>query len=782
MQTLTAAKKLLKKAQGQAAAKQRRDIKEAIMDSCISGSKDDFYKLVSQQRRPSTKQTNVSFGRHADEQSQANSWANYFKELATPCNEEHYDKQYHRHLQISYLLQALTAEEHSIEPVSTADIAKHVDSLKKRKAPDIHGVAAEHIKLSSPLIIDILCQLTNAVMASGKLPESFKKGSITPVLKKGKTAKNPNHYRRITITSIVGKVLEKHMIKLMRPVLDPVQSRLQFGFTSGNSPICAALVITELMAEARDNKQQMLITFMDTSKAFDVVDHRGMLNALYQQGINGTLWKLFDSMYTGIQSMVKWKGEISNAFSEQQGIRQGGSSSSDCYKAGKNKLLTQLDAAPSHRIGSINAGAVMVADDLALVANSSHAMQVSLNMAEADASRERYKYNTDKTKTVAINTRDPPVLKLNGAPLGVSPAEVHVGVHRTNTNNNLDTVHDRIQKARRASYSLMGAGLCGLNGVGPEVALLQYKTYVLPTLLYGLEAIVLGKTEMELLEAYHRKNLRYIQHLPQSTAIPAIHLLSGILPVEAFVDSRSLGLARDISAADSNSPPIIYMHDLLARQLAMKDANSSSWASHIRKLLLKYSLPSAYSLLSNPPSKKSWKASVKQAVFALWTRKLQENAEDKSTLSQLNIPACKSGSLHPVWLHLESTLDVRKATVQAQLLVQRYPLGTSRTAGKHASIKCQLCKEDPETTTHFVLQCSILAEARRPYLPHILNMCRYKQISIDPETLTRVILDTTHLPSSSQQYKELCRNMLYKLHHKRAIILGGVAGYTCYTC
>jgi hypothetical protein len=60
--------------------------------------------------------------------------------------------------------------------------------------------------------------------------------------------------------------------------------------------------------------------------------------------------------------------------------------------------------------------------------------------------------------------------------------------------------------ARRAMYSLMGVGLHGLNGVGPEVAIEQYKTYVLPTLLFGLEALHLTDKDTEKLSIFHRKN------------------------------------------------------------------------------------------------------------------------------------------------------------------------------------------------------------------------------------------------------------------------------------
>ena len=74
-------------------------------------------------------------------------------------------------------------------------------------------------------------------------------------------------------------------------------------------------------------------------------------------------------------------------------------------------------------------------------------------------------------------------------------------------------------------YSLMGAGLHGINGVGPEVAMVQYNTYVLPTLLYGLEALNLNHSEVEEVSKFHRKNIPCLQHLPKGTAIPAIHLL-----------------------------------------------------------------------------------------------------------------------------------------------------------------------------------------------------------------------------------------------------------------
>ena len=73
--------------------------------------------------------------------------------------------------------------------------------------------------------------------------------------------------------------------------------------------------------EAKDLKNPILMGFMDTSKAFDMVNHAGLLCALHTQGIRGSLWHLYNSAYQNIRSMVKWEGLLSSEFPEGQGIR-----------------------------------------------------------------------------------------------------------------------------------------------------------------------------------------------------------------------------------------------------------------------------------------------------------------------------------------------------------------------------------------------------------------------------------------------------------------------------
>ena len=323
----------------------------------------------------------------------------------------------------------------------------------------------------------------------------------------------------------------------------------------------------------------------------------------------------------------------------------------------------------------------------------------------------------------------------------------------------------------------MGAGMHGLNGVGPEIAALQYRTYVLPTLTYGLETLVLGSKELAALSAFHRKNLRYLQHLPQSSAIPAIFLLLGIAPIEATLHVTALTLVRNILAAESNSPPALYVRDIITHQSAVCRDGSSSWTSHVKKLLRQYELPTIYSIINNTPNKNAWKETINKSVNTYWTKSLQDEAKQKSTLEHLRLEACTIGQLHPVWQNLSSPLEIQKATIKAQLLIKRYPLTTSPTSGIRTDETCPLCKEEKETTAHFILQCKELHSARRPYLVRVLSRCRQLRISVDCESLTNIILDSNHLPKTDVDHEELCRNMLFKLHNVRTKILGGGSSY-----
>lgn len=151
------------------------------------------------------------------------------------CNT--FDDQYGKHLQLMHLLFSLNPRSRSLPKVTEKQVEAYVRDLGNGKAPDLYGISSEHIKMAGPIIIKLICHLCNEAMDKGKLPLAAKVGLLTPVLKKGKSSKDPNNYRRITISSLVGKIIEKHMLHLTDSTLAESHSHMQFGFTKG-VPLC----------------------------------------------------------------------------------------------------------------------------------------------------------------------------------------------------------------------------------------------------------------------------------------------------------------------------------------------------------------------------------------------------------------------------------------------------------------------------------------------------------------------------------------------------------------
>ena len=777
------AKAHLRQTQRQLAASERRQTYNEIM-AAKEGDKDMFYKLISRQRKtPLSGNASINFPDHIKGDSELQKWKDHFERLATPKDLPEFDNEHKSTMAFRRLLLGSIPTDGPAPEITELETRKCISSLNNNKAPDIYGITSEHLKRASPLIIPMLTELSNRIMAEKVMPTDLKLGLATPIPKKANVQVDPDKFRRITITALVGKITEKHMVRLSDPILQLAQSPAQFGFTKKVPCNIASMLVTETIAHSKDTKQPVYLAFMDASKAFDVVDHDCILNHLHDQGITGHLWHLYNSLYEDITSIIKWQGELSDPLSEGQGIRQGAVSSTGSYKVQGNPCLHRLQShQDAFRIGSVQLGGIQVADDLVVQSPSPRGIQMLVTEAQMHASRERFSFSQSKTKSMTIRPKKQEAteeahVKLYGTVIESSVSEIHLGITRTADGKNTATISARVQSARRTSYGLMGAGLHELTGVGPEVGRHIYSIYVVPKLIYGLEALILSKPDLNNLEMFHRNSLRHIQHLPKSTAVPAIYLLLGAPPIEALIHIRTLTFFATILRREES-----IEYELIERQLAMKSPDSHSWVWYVHKLLKRYNLPSAFSLLKDQPQKDRWRQMVKAAVLGSWEKALKDEAAEKSTLNLVNLNACSLSQAHPAWqLGATDTLTATKATIKTKLLVQRYPLFYSRTSGTNYGYNCPLCKASPEPMAHFLLHCPALSCTRQPYLSKLEGVVRAAGCMLPTEEaeLVELILDPSHFVMSPllNTIEQISRDLCFALHHKRSTSLGYTSRY-----
>jgi hypothetical protein len=154
---------------------------------------------------------------------------------------------------------------------------------------------------------------------------------------------------------------------------------------------------------------------------------------------------------------------------------------------------------------------------------------------------------------------------------------VYLGNIRTTSlkGNTTTNVEEYIKKARRSAYGLFSSGFHGYNGIDVDTMPHLCKIYILPVLLYGLELIFFlpQVPQLEQLEIAQKRLLKQILALPNSVADIAVYILTGILPIEAQMHIRALGLFNNICHQADDS----FEKVLARRQLIVKPDSSASW-------------------------------------------------------------------------------------------------------------------------------------------------------------------------------------------------------------
>ena len=313
-QQMRKAKRRLRSEQRRAVA-QRRDTK---IESIMAAGNDSkaFFGLVKSQRKTANVQTDslkVKGILCETPEEVCQGWATHFQNLALPLQNEKFDSDYKRlvDMYIESISNICEGESKHITPITEKEVQKALNKLKNNKAMDSMGLCIEHLKIGGHSVVTFVTGLVNHMIESKTVSIVLKEGILTPVYKKGGST-DPGNYRGITVTPVLLKVLEHILNNRHNKILEETQSRLQRGFTSGCSSLNAAVILTECILESKNNNQGLLITTLDTQKAFDVVDYNSLLHRLYLDCIQGDDWLLIRDMYTDCSSRVKWAGLISD--------------------------------------------------------------------------------------------------------------------------------------------------------------------------------------------------------------------------------------------------------------------------------------------------------------------------------------------------------------------------------------------------------------------------------------------------------------------------------------
>ena len=167
------------------------------------------------------------------------------------------------------------------------EVIKAIKNLRKDKSPGPDGIHPRIIKECVDQIILPLQIIFQQSFNSENIPEDWKKANIISLNKKGDKS-DPGNYRPVSLTSIVGKLMESVLReRLIRHLKEnDLISNKQFGFVNKRSATLQLIKVMEYWTNELENGNNLDVIYFDFKKAFDTVPHRRLVEKIKSYNIS----------------------------------------------------------------------------------------------------------------------------------------------------------------------------------------------------------------------------------------------------------------------------------------------------------------------------------------------------------------------------------------------------------------------------------------------------------------------------------------------------------------
>ncbi|CAH2095156.1 unnamed protein product [Euphydryas editha] len=209
-------------------------------------------------------------------------------------------------------------------PFSECDVKRHIVSISSN-AVGTDSVGRNMILPILDIILPILTYILNESIFSGHFPKAWKSAQIIPIPKKP----NPSDFsdfRPISILPFLSKVLEKLVHHQLSTYLNEhsLLNSFQSGFRPGHGTVSALIKVTDDIRWGMDNKQITILTLLDFSNAFNVVDHEILVSLLRSFNISPPVMSWFQDYLEGRRQRIKIDESFSSWHEVRAGVPQGG--------------------------------------------------------------------------------------------------------------------------------------------------------------------------------------------------------------------------------------------------------------------------------------------------------------------------------------------------------------------------------------------------------------------------------------------------------------------------
>ena len=433
-------------------------------------------------------------------------------------------------------------EEHMNKPFNHQELADAMKALYERKSPGPDKITNEMLLHLGTRAKTQLLKIFNNSWKTGHVPQIWREADMVPIHKKGKDRAKVDSYRPISLTSCVGKLMERLINTRLTWHLEKnnIISPEQAGFRQHRSTEDQVAYIAQKIEDGFQDKKHTLTIWIDMEKAFDKVWKEGLKLKLQKSGVAGCMFQWICQYLNSRKARVHVSGQYSRKKTLKDGVPQGGVLSPTLFLVFINDIVKDL---PRNVHGAI------YADDLALwcseehITTANYRMQEALKVLEDWTKKWLVTVNYRKT-TYTIFSLSPKEqkanLKLCGKTLQADNTPTYLGV----TFDRRLTWKQQTEKVE-ARAKLRLALMKKLTGTtwGADAAILKkmYVGSVRPVLEYGVTAWgTAAKSNFDRVSKVQNQATRIITGAMRSTPIQELETITGLEPMEDRRDTKLL--------------------------------------------------------------------------------------------------------------------------------------------------------------------------------------------------------------------------------------------------
>ena len=288
-----------------------------------------------------------------------------------------------------------------VYPFSEGEYNKGVAALKNNKAAGRDDIVVEQLKHLGPKAHKWLLTMLNICFMENKIPTIWRQSKIIAILKPGKDSSIPKNYRPISLLCHTYKLYERMILNRIAPTIEQHLIKEQAGFRSGKSCTSQLLNLTQHIEDGYEEGMITGTAFVDLSAAYDTVNHRLLIQKLYNTTLDSQLCRVIQNLMSDRRLYVELNNERSRWRIQKNGLPQGSVLSPTLFNIYTNDQPI-LDGTRSF----------IYADDLCVTAQYPTFQEVEKQIEEALGELTHYyrsnslRANPDKTQVTAFHLRN----------------------------------------------------------------------------------------------------------------------------------------------------------------------------------------------------------------------------------------------------------------------------------------------------------------------------------------------------------------------------------------